>query len=42
MARLGIAIMQLTRPVPFAPQDLPTLSSLVGGLLRGRGSEAAD
>lgn len=36
MARLGIAIMQLTRPVPFAPEELPTLSSLVGGLFRGR------
>jgi putative membrane protein len=41
MARLGIAIMQLTRPVPFSPQELPTLSSLVGGLLRGRRDEAA-
>jgi putative membrane protein len=37
ITRLGIAIMQLTRPVPFAPQELPTLSSLVGGLFRGRG-----
>jgi putative membrane protein len=36
MGRLGIAIMQLTRPVPFAPEELPTLSSLVGGLVLGR------
>ncbi len=40
MARLGIAAMQLTRPVPFAPDELPTLSSLVGGLMRGRMGEA--
>lgn len=41
MARLGIAIMQLTRPVPFAPDELPTLSSLVGGLMRGRARDEA-
>ena len=40
MARLGIAIMQLTRPVPFAPEELPTLSSLIGGLWRGRAATA--
>jgi len=38
-ARLGIAIMQLTRPVPFTPEELPTLSSLVAGLTRGRPRE---
>ena len=33
MARLGIAVMQLVRPLAFAPEELPSLTSLVGGLL---------
>lgn len=37
MARLGIAIMQLVRPLPFAPEELPSLTSLVGGLMTRRG-----
>ena len=39
MARLGIAVMQLTRPVAFTPGQLPNLTSLVGGLLARRGEE---
>jgi putative membrane protein len=33
MARLGIAVMQLVRPLVFTPDELPSLTSLVGGLL---------
>jgi len=36
MARLGLATMQLCRPVPFQPQEIPGItSSLIGNLLRG-------
>jgi putative membrane protein len=33
MARLGIAVMQLVRPLAFTPDELPSLTSLVAGLL---------
>jgi len=36
MARLGLATMQLCRPIPFQPQEIPGItSSLIGNLLRG-------
>jgi putative membrane protein len=36
MARLGLVTMQLCRPVPFRPHEIPNImSSLIGNLLRG-------
>jgi uncharacterized membrane protein YcjF (UPF0283 family) len=43
-ARLGLATMQLCRPIPFRQQEIPGItSSLVGNLLRGgpRGRDEA-
>jgi putative membrane protein len=34
MARLGIIITGMCRPIPFRPDQVPTLSSLVGNLFR--------
>jgi putative membrane protein len=34
MARLGIIVMDLCRPIPFAQDDLPSVASLVGNVLR--------
>ena len=34
MARLGIIVMDLCRPVAFAPDDVPSVGSLVSGLMR--------
>jgi putative membrane protein len=35
-ARLGLATMQLCRPIPFRPQEIPGItSSLIGNMLRG-------
>jgi putative membrane protein len=34
MARLGIIVMDLCRPVAFASDDLPSVGSLVSGLIR--------
>jgi putative membrane protein len=34
MARLGIIVMDLCRPVAFAPDDIPSVGSLVSGILR--------
>jgi putative membrane protein len=34
MARLGIIVMDLCRPVPFAADDVPSVGSLVGNVLR--------
>jgi putative membrane protein len=36
MARLGIIVMDLCRPIPFAQQDLPNVGSLVGNVVRRR------
>jgi uncharacterized membrane protein YcjF (UPF0283 family) len=44
-ARLGLATMQLCRPIPFRPQEIPGItSSLIGNMLRGgsRGREDSD
>ena len=36
MARLGLATMQLCRPIPFRPQEIPGItSSLIANMLRG-------
>jgi putative membrane protein len=34
MARLGIIVMDLCRPIPFAQDDVPSVASLVGNVLR--------
>jgi putative membrane protein len=39
MARLGIIITGMCRPVPFRPDQVPTLSSLIGNLFRRVTSE---
>jgi putative membrane protein len=36
MARLGLIVMELCRPVPFRDDEVPSISSLVGNALRGR------
>ncbi|MEA2937761.1 MAG: putative rane protein [Alphaproteobacteria bacterium] len=36
MARLGIIVMDLCRPIPFRDDDLPSVASLVGNVLRRR------
>jgi putative membrane protein len=40
MARLGIMVMDLCRPIPFAPDDVPSVASLVGNVLRRRSDPA--
>jgi putative membrane protein len=43
MARLGIVTMNMCRPVPFRPEEIPGItSSLIGGLLAGRKDKAQD
>jgi putative membrane protein len=37
MARLGIIVMDLCRPVPFRENDVPSVTSMVGNLLKRRG-----
>ena len=39
MARLGIIVMDLCRPIPFQEGDVPSVASLVGNVLR-RGSQS--
>lgn len=39
MARLGIIVMDLCRPIPFQENDVPSVASLVGNVLR-RGSQS--
>jgi putative membrane protein len=39
MARLGIAVMQLVRPLAFTPEELPSLTSLLGGLMARRAED---
>jgi putative membrane protein len=36
MARLGVMVMDLCRPVPFREDDVPSVSSLVGNVLKRR------
>jgi putative membrane protein len=36
MARLGIIVMDLCRPIPFRPEEIPSVTSLVGNVLRRR------
>jgi putative membrane protein len=36
MARLGIIVMDLCRPVPFQQDDVPSVGSLVGNVIRRR------
>ena len=40
MARLGIIVMDLCRPIPFAQDDVPSVASLVGNVLRRRSDPA--
>jgi putative membrane protein len=37
MARLGIIVMDLCRPIAFAPGEIPSVGSLVANVLRRRG-----
>jgi putative membrane protein len=39
MARLGIIVMDLCRPVPFRDDDAPRVTALVSNVLRQRGEE---
>jgi putative membrane protein len=39
MARLGIIVMDLCRPIPFRENEVPSVTSLVGNVLR-RGSQS--
>ena len=41
MARLGIIVMDLCRPIPFQPDDVPSVSSLVGNVIRRRAEPQA-
>jgi putative membrane protein len=36
MARLGIIVMDLCRPIPFREEEIPSVGSLVGNVLRRR------
>ena len=36
MARLGIIVMDLCRPIPFREDEVPSVGSLVGNVLRRR------
>jgi putative membrane protein len=42
MARLGIIAMALCRPVDFRPCEIPSLRSLISGLLRRDSQDSAD
>jgi putative membrane protein len=43
MARLGLVTMELCRPVPFRPNEVPgIMSSLIGNLLTGRAPQPDD
>jgi putative membrane protein len=41
-ARLGLAAIEVTRPLPFAALPPPTLSDVAGNLLRRRGETKAE
>jgi uncharacterized membrane protein YcjF (UPF0283 family) len=36
MARLGIIVMDLCRPIPFQADEIPSVTSLVGNVVRRR------
>jgi uncharacterized membrane protein YcjF (UPF0283 family) len=36
MARLGIIVMDLCRPIPFQENDVPSVASLVSNVVRRR------
>ena len=36
MVRLGIIVMDLCRPIPFQENEVPSVTSLVGNVLRRR------
>ena len=41
-ARLGLAAIEVARPLPFAALRPPAISDLAAGVLRGRGDDAAE
>jgi len=41
MARLGIIVMDLCRPIPFREEEIPSVGSLVGNVLRRRTDEGS-
>jgi len=41
MARLGIIVMDLCRPIPFREDEVPSVSSLVGNVLKRRTDQGA-
>jgi putative membrane protein len=42
MARLGIIVMDLCRPIPFRDDEVPSVTSLVGNVLRRRSQAEPD
>jgi uncharacterized membrane protein YcjF (UPF0283 family) len=42
MARLGIIVMDLCRPIPFQESDVPSVGSLVGNVVRRRSEAQSD
>jgi putative membrane protein len=40
MARLGVMVMDLCRPVPFRDEDVPSITSLVGNAVKRRPEDA--
>jgi putative membrane protein len=40
MARLGVMVMDLCRPVPFRDEDVPSITSLVGNAIKHRPGDA--
>jgi putative membrane protein len=42
MARLGIMVMDLCRPIPFRENEVPSVTSLVGNVLRRRSEPPPD
>jgi putative membrane protein len=42
MARLGIIVMDLCRPIPFRDNEVPSVTSLVGNVLRRRSESQPD
>jgi putative membrane protein len=42
MARLGIIVMDLCRPIPFRETEVPSVTSLVGNVLRRRSESQPD
>jgi uncharacterized membrane protein YcjF (UPF0283 family) len=42
MARLGIMVMDLCRPIPFRETEAPSVTSMVGNVLRRRSESQSD